>query len=81
MYSSLKLQVPNLAITFVYWSREHLIVILFIHPSICVHAHTRTRTHTHTHTESDDAFEDAGNSSPEEDELGEHWNPDCEFWE
>jgi hypothetical protein len=27
-------------------------------------------------TESDDAFEEAGNSSPEEDELGEQWNPD-----
>jgi hypothetical protein len=26
--------------------------------------------------ESDDAFEEAGNSSPEEDELGEQWNPD-----
>jgi hypothetical protein len=26
--------------------------------------------------ESDDAFEDTGGSSPEEDELGEQWNPD-----
>ena len=34
--------------------------------------------HTHTRLESDDAFEDTGHSSPSEDELGEHWNPDCE---
>lgn len=30
-------------------------------------------------SESDDAFEDTGSSSPEEDELGEQWNPDCEY--
>ena len=39
---------------------------------------THTHTRTHTHSESDDAFEDAsGRSSPSDDELGEHWNPDC----
>lgn len=31
--------------------------------------------------ESDDAFEDTGHSSPEEDELGEQWNPDCKWKE
>lgn len=47
-----------------------------MYPHTHMHKHTHTRTHT---TESDDAFEDAGNSSPEEDELGERWNPDCEL--